>query len=868
MKNIIEIIFAGGFIIVALLLYRWYRKREARKQRLFDFFTSKLASIIFAVDQFLKHLDFKNGYFTNYTLSVWTTQQASLFNEVKDKPYEKIGLTDIEVETIRAFQNYFKNAKAYRNDFNEQFIKDELKNYDRFFDNIEGRKLDKQQRTSIVTDEDNNIVIAGAGSGKTTTIVGKVNYVIDRYKTAPEQILLISFTNKSASTLAGRIDIDGVEAKTFHKFGKEIIAEVEGKQPSIFDESQFRSLLTKYFKELIQSEKYLQQVTQYFTNFLKPVKSQFEFDNQGDYVQYIKDQNFKSYKLKEIPVKGKITYKMEVVKSIEECRIANFLLFNSINYDYEYPYEHDTATKAYKQYKPDFTIIQNGRKVYIEHFGVSRDGNVPSWFAKDGETQEEAKNKYWEKIEWAREIHKSYGTALIETFSFEMSEDILFENLTEKLIEAGVTLTPKSPKEIWGIINEAAQEEVNSFIGLFQTFITLMKSNSYSIKDIIDKNRKKEDNFYKTRSALFIKIIEPLFERYEKRLAEGNEIDFSDMINKASSYLTNGNHNSTFSYVIIDEFQDISIGRYQLVKAIKENNPACKLFCVGDDWQSIYRFSGSDIALFKDFESYFGFTVKSKIETTYRFHNPLVSLSSEFIQKNPSQARKKLKSKSDLGNTYYEIQYSVTDNQDDTIALKQIFDKLLDETDNTENKKILILGRYNFDIDRIKNKHHVFRINKESGTLAYSVKTEDGETRAIKAQFLSVHKAKGLEADIVIIINCNSGKHGFPSEMSDDNVLNLLLSEADQYENGEERRLFYVAMTRAKENVFFVTDSSYKSKFIAELELESDNSLIKKCPHCETADLVKRSGTNNGKQWAFYGCSNFIYGCEYKEWVN
>lgn len=883
MKIITGIIITIGLFIVGLILYRWdreqkrkkkeleeklAREREATRQRLFDFFTSKLASIKLAVDQFSEHLDFKNGYFANYPLTVWTTQQASLFNEVKEKPYEKIGLSDTEVQTIKTFQNYFKNAKTYRNDFNKQFVKDELKNYNRFFDNIEGRKLDIQQRTSIVTDDDNNIVIAGAGSGKTTTIVGKVSYVIDRYKTAPEQILLISFTNKSASTLAGRIDIDGVEAKTFHKFGKDIIAEVEGKQPSIFDESQFRPLLTRYFKELIQNESYLQQVTQYFTDFLKPAKSQFEFENQGDYVQYIKDQNFKTYKLKEIPVRGRTTYKMEVVKSIEECRIANFLLFNSVNYEYEYPYEHDTATQAYRQYKPDFTIIQNGRKVYIEHFGVSKNGNVPPWFAKDGETREEAKNKYWEKIEWAREMHESYGTALIETFSYEMSEDILFENLTENLIEAGVTLTPKSPREIWEIINEAAQEEVNSFIGLFQTFITLMKSNSYSIKDVIDKNRNTQDNFYRRRNALFIKIIEPIFERYEKRLAERNEIDFSDMINKASSYLTNGNYNRTFSYVIIDEFQDISIGRYQLVKAIKDNNPACKLFCVGDDWQSIYRFSGSDIALFKEFENYFGYTVKSKIETTYRFHNPLVNLSSEFIQKNPNQARKELKGKSNIGSTSYEIHYSITDNQDDTFTLKQIFDKLLETSDNAESKEIFILGRYNFDIDRIKNEHQVFRIDKESGTLSYNTKTEEGETKTIKAQFLSVHKAKGLEADIVIVINCNSGKHGFPSEMSDDNVLNLLLSEADQYENGEERRLFYVAMTRAKESVFFVADSSYKSKFIAELELESDNSLIKKCPRCVTADLVKRSGTTNGRQWAFYGCSNFMYGCDYQEWVN
>ena len=843
------------------------REREASRKQLHDFFASYLSNIKLSVDRFSNFLNFQNGYFSNYLLIDWISHQATLFNEIKDKPYEKIGLSDIEVETIKIFQNYFKNAKTYRDDFNTQFVKDELKIYSLFFDNVEGRKLDSQQRTSIVTDEDNNIVIAGAGSGKTTTIVGKVNYVIDRYRIAPEEILLISFTNKSALTLAGRINIDGVEAKTFHKFGKDIIAEVEGKQPSIFDETQLNPLLAKYFKELINNGNYLSRVTEFFTVFLKPTKSQFEFENQGDYVQYLKDQNFKTYKLKEIPVRGRTTFKMEVVKSIEECRIANFLLFNSIKYEYEFPYEHDTATRAYKQYKPDFTIFQNGKKVYLEHFGVSRHGNVPTWFAKVGETQADAKNKYWEKIEWARGMHESKGTLLIETFSYEMSEDILFEKLTNNLIECGITLRPKSPEEIWEIINEAAQEEINSFIALLQTFISLMKSNSLTIKDVTRKNRLIRDNFQRDRNDLFIEIVEPIIELYENRLSERNEIDFSDMINKATSYLSNRNFNKNFSYVIIDEFQDISIGRYQLIKALKDSNPACKLFCVGDDWQSIYRFSGSDIALFKEFENYFGATEKSKIETTYRFYNPLLNLSSEFIQKNQNQARKELKSKSNLGSTDYEIHYSVTDNQDDTFALKQIFDKLLETTYDIECKEIFILGRYNFDIDRIKNGYEIFNIDKVSGKLSYHAKTKM-ETNTIHAQFLSVHKAKGLEADIVIIINCNSGKHGFPSEMSDDSILNLLLSEADQYENGEERRLFYVAMTRAREKVFFITDNSFKSKFIAELELEGDISLIKKCPRCVTADLIKKSGSKNGKNWAFFGCSNFLYGCDYQEWIN
>lgn len=274
--------------------------------------------------------------------------------------------------------------------------------------------------------------------------------------------------------------------------------------------------------------------------------------------------------------------------------------------------------------------------------------------------------------------------------------------------------------------------------------------------------------------------------------------------------------------------------------------------------------------MFKDFENYFGCTEKLKIETTYRFNNPLINLSSEFILKNPNQTHKQLKGLSKLINTSFEIYYSISENQDDTFEVLQIFNKLLRNIENIQKKEILILGRYSFDIDRIKNEKGFLRIDKQEETISYSINKKDGTTKSIKAQFMTIHKAKGIEADIVIVLNCNSGKYGFPSEISDDKVLNLLLSEADQYDNGEERRLFYVAMTRAKEYIYFVANSFCKSKFISELEIESRKLPSKKCPVCKTGDVVlKKSGTSsNGSAYKFYGCSNYLFGCEYfkKDW--
>jgi DNA helicase-4 len=384
-----------------------------------------------------------------------------------------------------------------------------------------------------------------------------------------------------------------------------------------------------------------------------------------------------------------------------------------------------------------------------------------------------------------------------------------------------------------------------------------MKSNQFSIKDVRSRADKIEKGFLKNRNHLFLDIIEPIYEEYEAHLIKKKQIDFSDMINKATNYIASRKYKRKISYVIIDEFQDISIGRYNLVREIKKSNPGCRLFCVGDDWQSIYRFAGSDIALFKDFTNYFGVTERLKIETTYRFHNPLIDLSSEFIQQNPNQAKKKLRSADADMRTNYQIRYSKFD---DTSTLIDIFNELVDIYGDIEHKKITILARHNFDFEvRIKNEDKLLNVNDNN--VSYLVQTEE-KTVNIEANIQSIHSAKGLEADIVIIINCNSGKFGLPNQMADDPTLNLLLSEADQFENGEERRLFYVAMTRAKEMLYLVTDSYNKSKFITEIEVEEQVSNIK-CSVCKAGEMLpkKSSVAKNGNRYIFYGCNNYEYGC-------
>ena len=880
---------AGWWIIVSSK-----RKAAARaaaeevKRRLREaanlFIAERLERMKAGIDRVEQLLDLNRGYFADYDLQTWHSAYDALAKELKSFKFEDGWLPEINVHLLGKFLSYVHELDKKRTSFNEAFVRKELASYQDFFSEIEGRSLDQQQRIAIVTDEDNNLIIAGAGSGKTTTIVGKVAYVMQRYGVRPEEILLISFTNKSAFTLASRIG-NAVEAKTFHKFGKDIVANVQGSQPAVYESAQMKPFINKTFKALTSEAGYLSKVMEFFIEYMKEPKTPFDFEEQGEYMQFLKDENFRTYKKLPFGDAARVTYRQEIVKSVEECRIANFLLFNRVEYQYEQQYEFETATLDKSPYKPDFSLYSNGKRIYLEHFAVAKNGAVPAFFARQGLSPEQAKHIYWEKIKWARDLHQRNQTTLLETYSYELSGKQFESLLKQKLEQAGIQFHPMTDEERWNLINDAAEEEVKSIITLFLTFIILMKSNNVSIAAVRDRIARMEPGFERNRNSLFLDLTEPLFNRYQEHLKQLKELDFSDMSNMAAKMIRSGQYHQRFKYIIVDEFQDISIGRYQLLAAVKDANPGCKLFCVGDDWQSIYRFAGSDIALFREFKKYFGTTASSKIETTYRFNEPLISMSGGFVMKNPNQSPKKLVQAKD-GITSFDFRYSASDSHKDGAAMCAILEELL--SNGMAGKHIMVLGRYGFDINRLAGHPSLQLIVRSresySGTVLreYAFQPDrwsllkdqeqiiikyqrpsDGAT--IEAEFMTVHKAKGLEADAVIVINCNSGKHGFPSGMSDDRVLNLLLSEADRFVNGEERRLFYVAMTRAKERLYLLADVSYKSKFIQELETESGPEEVEKCPRCKTADIVcKKEGlASNGNKYRFYGCTNFMYGCNF-----
>lgn len=706
----------------------------------------------------------------------------------------KIAPSDI----ILQFIHDFDAIPVFVKEHNEQVIQNLLDTYHDFFDNCLKYPLDKQQRRSIVSEEDNCLVVSSAGSGKTSSIIGKVKYLIEIKNVNPKRILLISYTNKAASELTERISTPGLRGYTFHKLAINLIGHVTGKKPSICDNTD--TLFVSIYRTMVDNDSFKKNVVEYFIDYQLQESNWEQLENERR--EQLSEQKKQRQKALFPDMDGNPIF----VRSEQEQKICFALSSLGIRFRYEEPYEYPLADEMHSQYKPDFSIYyeDNGetKRIYLEHFGVDEHGLVPIWFAKNNNiTYEEANKKYNDGITWKKEAHKKFGTYLITTSSADFHYTDIKNNLKKSLREAGVPIHEKTDAELYKFVLPEGSKQEKAFIRLMATFVTLLKSSCRSISDVIRQANKDND----ARSGFIIKnIFQPVYERYIDALKKDALIDFTDAILQATE-ICRSSHPVEYDYIIVDEFQDISVDRYNFLKVLREGNPPAKLYCVGDDWQSIYRFSGSDMALFSQFTDYFGATEINKIETTYRFGEPLVTLSSKFIQRNNSQIKKNIHSFSIQAHTDLEFHAYERKNYCDTI------EKFIAQIPS--DKSIFLLGRYSFDDYYLSFRYQSL---KRGNKFFYVIGGREVE-------FLTVHKSKGLEADYVILLQCNKDTYGFPSHISDDPVLNYVLTKSDKFPYGEERRLFYVAITRAKMKTIVLYDHLFPSVFVNEfLHSEQD----------------------------------------------
>ena len=469
---------------------------------------------------------------------------------------------------------------------------------------------------------------------------------------------------------------------------------------------------------------------------------------------------------------------------------------------------------ANKPYTPDFKIKQGDKSSYIEHFGITESGQSNRY------TQAEL-NKYKSRINDKILLHRSHRTDLIYTFSRYNDHRDYIDHLKEQLLQRGYTLRPKPATEVY---KKLADNEENKYIFrltlLICNFISNFKTQGYQLEQF-DKFRASTKNI---RTDLFLEICSICYLEYQKALKENHCIDFQDMINESADIIHKrliSRDLLDFKYIIVDEYQDISRQRYNLIRELSQLCHA-KIVAVGDDWQSIYAFSGSILPLFTRFSQEVSYAQELKITHTYRNAQEIIDIAGTFIQKNSNQIKKELISPKRISNPVIIRTYS-----EDPIerqkggryySLAAEVEKAIEDIIKYNNQEIkhrvtsiLLIGRYGFDARHLCVSSN-FTYDEKTGKI-YSTKYN----KQVKLQFLTAHSSKGLSAENVIIINAKDDIYGFPSKVDDDPILNLVVSNDQSYNYAEERRLFYVALTRTKNRVFIITPEKRPSEFIKEL---------------------------------------------------
>ena len=807
-----------------------------------------------------------------------------------------------EIKEIQIKNNLKFNIDDFITEHNDNFIKRQLKTDQDYFDNFLGKSLDKNQRIAVLTDDDATQIVAGAGTGKTLTIQAKVKYLLDKKGIKPEDILCISFSNSASEDLADKLDNTignaPVEVRTFHSLGFKILGN-NGYGRDVPD-YEISHLIDKYFRNsLTDNSEFVREVCEFFAYYfnlihmgsdnlkLETIKSRMHsFDEYDEYLsEYLDVNNDRRNK--------------EYMGDVKELIVANYLYIHNINY--EYSRQLKVKDKNYDEYITKYFKLLYGNmdncipydlklqfiEDFHEDFACKIFDEYPSFFIPDWDIYIDLESSSLKDIQ---NLNKSNKTKLFD-LSDANDVEILLKELQDNLLKYNVEIDAMDYTILFEKLISESNPEFKRFKKTIGSFINLFKGNAINIDDdgndisenvfqgFIKENHEKYSYSIEKRNKFFLEIIEKIYQYYVLDLKDNNYIDFNDMINDAVVKLRNGAYVHKYKYVIVDEYQDTSHTRYNLLKEL-QNATGAKIVVVGDDWQSIYGFTGCDVNLFSNFNQYFEDSKMVKIDVTRRNSQKLIDIAGNFIKKNKNQIPKKLRSVK-IENKHPIKLFQYVSRAEEVLGLIKILDEISKEKSDAS---VLILGRNNRDINEISCRK-LFKVKKSQDF----TKIDYAYLPKLNIKFRTVHKSKGLEADYVIVLNLNNQINGFPNKIVNDPVLDFVNNiQNEGIEYPEERRLFYVALTRTRNDVYLFANQTHPSIFFKEIKYENGvelldyvfsnddiiyiNSLLEKrfevietehyCPKCRKGkvNLI----VNNERGTSYFRCSNFCgWGVKY-----
>lgn len=738
-----------------------------------------------------------------------------------------------------------------------------LASYADLFDSIESSPLTPEQRRACVSDAPATLVLAGAGTGKTSTLTGRVAFLAAHALARPEDILCLAFAREAALEIQERLHkrlgsclpIAGFTASTFHSLGLRIVKQVENQQPALTELCSNPQLLREFVDAQMQyqaqiSDRYARLLFYYFAIVEPGVALSCEYAERATY---------------QAACAGRLIMSMhgEILQHPFECLVANALCLMGVVYHYLKHFPHPVFTAIRKPYRSTFYLPDI--QVYIDVLDYPYRPGLDPAISK--------------RVQRIRDIHRCHQTRHIllwEDLRYIDSIEYLIWDLQQQLDacvgypgngesanENSQSNPPtnstrysagngdKSYRRCLGLVVGSARwdallDEVAQLLPLYrqsglQAGMRSKGNNSAlagmqrdqtpnqhpgmpggmicdrqsalrqdrvpDLSTSVDPSRYPGIEQYR-RVTTLLALLGPLQEAYKRHLRKQGEIDFDDMIQRATRYVRDRRFVVPWRDVLIDEFQDISAERFALIAAMLQQRADLRLFCVGDDWQAIYRFAGSDIRYCTQFADRVHRQCRIvPLTCTFRFNQMLCAISSQFLMKNPFQNRKLLHAARQepgpvvtLARQNAGLAVILSRLQQQSVPANRPGSVLLPTA--TPTRSVLLLARFT----------HL--LPDDASLNAYA-----RHYPGLRIQASTVHASKGLEADYVFILNMEQGVYGFPSSKPIDAAREHLLPEPECFEHADERRLFYVALTRARKHVWLLVpdEKDRMSPFVKEL---------------------------------------------------
>ena len=672
--------------------------------------------------------------------------------------------------------------------------------------------LNELQQEAVRAEQKRVLVLAGAGSGKTKTLLQKIKYLVEDKKVQPSQILAITFTKNAANEMVDRLLIDADKTGVYEQIIFDKTLKIEQKnnyrQTYIKKYKWIENLTVRTFHSLCYKIMQNYGVKEFDNKFkiisddkkletdpmfaLSAPETSFEvfhkilirncentaylillkkyiLDYQVDKIQHEKNQKVNLY----ADSKLYTTLRGEKVRSKSEQYIADWLFRHSINYVYE-----PTINIKDFDFNPDFYIAD--ANVYLEHVS-----NL-SHPTKNKETQFEKGNVLY-----------------VKTDEKIAQDSALFNHTLEKIIKG--RLSENYPKELILSYQEEFsryQDQIKDFIFQAIRICDMLKVENSDISTVFVTSQ----NDAHERIRVFYQLVIPLVKQYIEYCTNKSYLDFNDLISKTVLLFQNNKDilkkfQEQYQFLLVDEFQDVNNLQVDLIQLLLTEQ--MQLFCVGDDWQSIYGFRGSNVDYILNFNQQFVNTKTIKLKLNYRSTQNIVGASNEVIKHNKFKIDKEIFA-SKISD--FKIVEHLGNNQDENVAFCLL-----------KVRELLASGFKNDDI------LFLYRRSKMYKPYFFALRNEN-----LKVQAKTIHAAKGLEAKVVFIVGLTDGYGGFPDIWLEDRIFQVIKPANHDSLLEEERRLFYVAITRAKDQLYLITEKGNTSRFLKEIPDEYKEVYIEK----------------------------------------